>query len=290
MYRRKGAPGPRKGFHAPATVVLQISLLSTRQRGHRVRVKEGSHEHIRFVAQVPPGPSQSRVSQETGKAFAQGREERRRQSDRPFAKWAHRPVIDRSNDSWILADAQRAVAREYGFASWPRFRAHVDSLQPVAQPAAHSLSDAEWDALIDRAEETGAIAFDARELATDSVLRKLARLRRLRRLTLWRSPITDDGLRHLVGLTELTQLDLGQCPGLTDAGLAVLRELPNLTHFGIEHQKAITDRGLHNLAGLRHLPPWARHRSRSNRYSRALPTGWCRGLRTEPAVKTPTIL
>ena len=116
---------------------------------------------------------------------------------------------------WKLADAQRAVAQSYGFVSWPRFRRHIDALQPVAQPAAPTLSSEEWDALIDRAEETGSIAFDARSLATDDVLKKLARLRRLKRLTLWRSPITDDGLRHLAALTELTELDLGQCSGLT---------------------------------------------------------------------------
>jgi hypothetical protein len=156
-------------------------------------------------------------------------------------------------EEWQLADAQRAVAREYGFASWPRFRAHIDSLQPVAQPETPSLSSSEWDALIDRAEATGSIAFDARSLATDDVLKKLARLRRLKRLTLWRSPITDEGLRHLAGLTELTELNLGQCPGVTDAGLAVLRELPNLARFDIEHQHAITDGGMQHLAGHRHL-------------------------------------
>ena len=33
-----------------------------------------------------------------------------------------------------LADAQRLVAREYGFASWPRLKAHVSKLAPPADP------------------------------------------------------------------------------------------------------------------------------------------------------------
>src|SRR5215203_5345336 len=37
-----------------------------------------------------------------------------------------------------LADAQRAIAREYGFASWPKLKRHVESIAapPDAGPAA----------------------------------------------------------------------------------------------------------------------------------------------------------
>ena len=34
-----------------------------------------------------------------------------------------------------LADAQHAVAQEYGFASWPKLKAHVDALTSTGEPA-----------------------------------------------------------------------------------------------------------------------------------------------------------
>ena len=37
--------------------------------------------------------------------------------------------------STILADAQHTLAREYGFASWPKLKAHVESLTRMLQPA-----------------------------------------------------------------------------------------------------------------------------------------------------------
>jgi ankyrin repeat protein len=37
--------------------------------------------------------------------------------------------------TWKLADAQHAVAREYGFASWPKLKEHVDALARVPEPA-----------------------------------------------------------------------------------------------------------------------------------------------------------
>jgi glyoxalase superfamily protein len=46
------------------------------------------------------------------------------------------------NPALKLADAQHAIAREYGFASWPKLKSHVESL---AQSAT-------W--LLDRARET----------------------------------------------------------------------------------------------------------------------------------------
>ena len=37
---------------------------------------------------------------------------------------------------WKLADAQHALAREYGFESWPKLRVHVDALTPEPSPLA----------------------------------------------------------------------------------------------------------------------------------------------------------
>ena len=40
-------------------------------------------------------------------------------------------LVQRHKPGWKLADAQHAVARGYGFASWPKLKAHVDAVQPV---------------------------------------------------------------------------------------------------------------------------------------------------------------
>ena len=43
--------------------------------------------------------------------------------------------LQQSNPAAQLADAQHALAREYGFASWPKLKAHLDAL--TLGPAAH---------------------------------------------------------------------------------------------------------------------------------------------------------
>jgi hypothetical protein len=43
--------------------------------------------------------------------------------------------LRRRNPGSKLADAQHAIAREYGFASWPKLKAHVESLARPADPA-----------------------------------------------------------------------------------------------------------------------------------------------------------
>ena len=49
--------------------------------------------------------------------------------------------IQKSNPSWKLADAQHAIARQYGFSSWPRLTSHVESL-------ARGLSDSEGESVL----------------------------------------------------------------------------------------------------------------------------------------------
>jgi hypothetical protein len=46
------------------------------------------------------------------------------------------PELQQRNPALKLADAQHAIAREYGFASWPQLHAHVAALQPPADSAA----------------------------------------------------------------------------------------------------------------------------------------------------------
>ena len=54
--------------------------------------------------------------------------------------------IQQSNPGWKLADAQHAIARQYGFASWPKLKSHVESLasgpiDPGSEPAGRSQSE-----------------------------------------------------------------------------------------------------------------------------------------------------
>jgi hypothetical protein len=42
--------------------------------------------------------------------------------------------VQERNPGAKLADAQHAIAREYGFASWPKLKTHVESLAPAADP------------------------------------------------------------------------------------------------------------------------------------------------------------
>jgi len=43
--------------------------------------------------------------------------------------------LQRADASAQLADAQLAVAREHGFASWRKLRAHLDALRPAGEPS-----------------------------------------------------------------------------------------------------------------------------------------------------------
>src|SRR5690606_15356556 len=57
---------------------------------------------------------------------------------------------------------------------------------------------------------------------TDRALERLGRMQALRALGLGPATtvrITDAGLRHLAGLSRLTQLELDSCEGITDRGL-----------------------------------------------------------------------
>jgi len=49
--------------------------------------------------------------------------------------------LQREQPSAQLADAQHALARNYGFASWPKLKAHIESLAPASrEPAASPLA------------------------------------------------------------------------------------------------------------------------------------------------------
>jgi hypothetical protein len=50
------------------------------------------------------------------------------------------PELQRRNPATKLADAQHAIARDYGFASWPKLKAHVESVAHPADPTGAQLA------------------------------------------------------------------------------------------------------------------------------------------------------
>lgn len=80
--------------------------------------------------------------------------------------------------------------------------------------------------------------------ASDADLAALGNATHLERLYL-NSAITDQGLVHLAGLTNLSKLDL-QKTQVTDAGLEHLKKLPNLQQLYV-HGSRITEAGMADL-------------------------------------------
>jgi hypothetical protein len=82
-------------------------------------------------------------------------------------------LVHRHKPGWKLADAQHAVARGYGFASWPKLKAHVDAVQTVDRTRAVVRTAAGTD---DEVQGTPSIAgiWIARTSPPDSVILKVA--------------------------------------------------------------------------------------------------------------------
>jgi hypothetical protein len=88
---------------------------------------------------------------------------------------------------------------------------------------------------------------------TDDILAHVGRLRRLERLDAKSSPVTDAGLAHLAGLSELRVLSCFGTLELTDAGLAHLAGMKRLEVLWIEGPTRIQGPGMGHLAGLHRL-------------------------------------
>ena len=87
---------------------------------------------------------------------------------------------------------------------------------------------------------------------TDQGVKKLARLKKLRRLSLWGvKQVTDAGLKELAGLKQLQCLDLYGTQ-TTDAGLKELSGLMQLQELRLNETR-VTGVGLKDLVGLRQL-------------------------------------
>ena len=88
---------------------------------------------------------------------------------------------------------------------------------------------------------------------TDAGLEHLKGLTDLESLDLRLTKVTDAGLEHLKGLTSLTSLNLDLVTQITDAGLEHLKGLTNLTSLNLGRTK-VTDAGLEHLKGLKNFP------------------------------------
>ena len=108
-------------------------------------------------------------------------------------------------------------------------------------------------------ERGGAIERDARgnviavdlsgSWVTDTDLEQLASLPRLAKLNLGHTRISDQGMRRLKRLENITSLDLTYAELVTDEGLTALRGWKHLERLKLRGTK-ITDAGVAHLAGL----------------------------------------
>ena len=159
------------------------------------------------------------------------------------------PWLDRP-PAHVQRDAVAAVERAGGNVQYHRI----------------ATDDPPWwpDWLVDR---LGVDCFDSVEWVDmrlekcwDADLAKVGRLSDLGWLTLWPLPwdsparaLTDAGLLHLKGLTNLTYLDLSvSSTPVTDGGLVHLGTLANLTRLELSNTQ-VTDAGLVHLKGLTNL-------------------------------------
>ena len=160
-----------------------------------------------------------------------------------------------------LPEAQDLIAHDAGYGGWAALmRAVTSGARPIPayeiDPADNSigprrmLTPSEWDELIAVARERGITTLHAHGQATDEVMRRVAALGQITTLNLGGSRLLgDDGLLELARMPQIERLDLNEYPGgkLTDRGLAVLRHLPNLRTFEMTWQRGITDAGAANL-------------------------------------------
>jgi internalin A len=88
--------------------------------------------------------------------------------------------------------------------------------------------------------------------AIDEALAYVGQLGRLRHLCLISSPVTDTGLAHLRGLSDLGSLMLRASTGFSDAGMVHLEGMVGLKELALDDAQ-VTDAGLAHLRGMARL-------------------------------------
>lgn len=179
-------------------------------------------------------------------------------------------------DQPTLDEVRRMVAHQYGFESWSAFAQALaqppDDVRasPLGLSAAPPfyridwekrsieprppLSDRDWDTIFAIMREHRLTRIDSAAI-TDGAMERLAALDFVTAVNVGGAQqLTDDGLRRLVDMPQLEELELGgwHCP-LTDRGLEVLRHLPSLRRFAAGWAQRISDAGTANLSFCNHL-------------------------------------
>lgn len=153
-----------------------------------------------------------------------------------------RPATPGADVAITLDDARWLVAHERGFDSWDALRASVARLPggaPHVTTVAQSKSLRLREALAD--DTTTALDVSGLDEIGDDDLRQIGRLRRLERLNLSGTSITDAGLVHLAACDELRDVNLAW----TRTGDGALRALAGKPHLHTFHSGAgVTDDGL----------------------------------------------
>ena len=109
-------------------------------------------------------------------------------------------------------EARFLIAREHGFESWDELLAH-----PVKVPRLSVLNP----------------VIDGHGQMTDEILENISHLEHVVSLRLSNSKaLTDAGIRHLVRMPQLRELDLSMT-AVSERGLEVIRDLPNLERLNL---------------------------------------------------------
>lgn len=174
-----------------------------------------------------------------------------------------------------LADARHLLARQFDAESWDELVASVaeplgGARASAGSPASSSfyrinrtenaitvrrpMSEMQWDEVFDVMKEQRITGISPGPIP-DIALRRLAALDHVTRLHLDGSAhFSDDGVRHLAGMPQLRELELGgpRSP-ITDRGLEALRHLKELRKFQMCWTPGISDAGVANLTFCDHL-------------------------------------
>jgi hypothetical protein len=166
-----------------------------------------------------------------------------------------RPAAPGADVEITLDDARWLVAHERGFDSWDALRASVARL-PGGAPHVTTVLQAKGLRLREALADETTTELDVSGLAGigDDDLREIARLRRLRRVNLSGTSITDAGVAHLAACDELRDVNLAW----TRTGDGALRALAGKPHLHVFHSGAgVTDDGLALLHGWPAFTTWS---------------------------------
>jgi hypothetical protein len=149
-----------------------------------------------------------------------------------------------------LREAQRAIAEQYGFASWDALRAHVEQLADRADADSRRRRGMQYDDPVPdaipltepvtresaaRLAERGVSGVKVSDTVPRDGLVHLARIDTLRRLDLSnRDDLADDDLAFLQAMPWLTAISLARCGGISDRGVAYLRDHQQLEQVNLQ--------------------------------------------------------